>query len=751
MQDFFELTPGVTWGQFTKAQSSFDIRGIAGGGGGGNSSQENGMVVAQDGIPITRAYMATPVPFDLQRVEIMRGPQGTTFGRNSTAGVVSYVSARPSQEFDSSINLHVGSLNLAGLNGFVTGGLSDTISARIAFNLMEQDGPLEDINTGQPLEGESNKALRGSLLIEPNDNFSAYLKAEISIDDDLPPARTASGCDVPWLSDADLQVGRNASPAYAAPLGGFTITCAQFDDWKSQQSPQPLGGFYTKREIYNLTAELTWLLDNDLTVTSLTGFVEGEHRNLQDNRGTPALIEEEYVDNFGHVLSTELRIDNTASGNALTWLAGVYLLTDEELRTEATFHCPERAGQVGCGQAAPLEPHWFNRTAKGSTDSLGLFGEISYDISERLNVTAGVRFTDDSRDYWIAADGWGNADELGFLGLGGPRHCGSNVVVGGGLYGGDVCGTAANPMGYDRADISDSWDNTSGKLSLTYAVNDNNNIYALFSQGFKSGGFQNDVLFTDFLYSELIQIEDVENFEIGWKGGYDRARFAVTLFTIEQTDAQTNILFAPPGVAQQFQIRSNLGGVEASGIEFEGEVLIGDNFTLGGNFASQDSKYGPGTLRRASFQPDGSIGGGQDISGLEADAPELTYVIYGMYEFTFGNGSSIRLRADVQHRDFTWGTNNPGIRGDTIPGSTQLAYINPEIDNIGASIRWISASGNMSVTLWGKNLGDDKDWKSGTGFIPGNTYWIDPASGVYNGARGVSGREQYGVDVGFRF
>jgi len=151
IQDILELTPGATWGQFAKAQPSLTLRGINGGNN-GNASLESAVQVVADGIPLTKAFMMTVPTYDLERVEIMRGPQGTTFGRNATLGLMHFVSARPSQEFDAGIDVSAGTLDLIGTTGFINGSLSDTISGRVAFNYQETDGVMEDADTGEALE-----------------------------------------------------------------------------------------------------------------------------------------------------------------------------------------------------------------------------------------------------------------------------------------------------------------------------------------------------------------------------------------------------------------------------------------------------------------------------------------------------------------------------------------------------------------------------------------------------------------------
>ena len=134
--DILELTPGATWGEFAAAQPSFTVRGVTGGNL-GNASLESAFQLVVDGIPQTKAFMMTPPPYDLQRVEVMRGPQGTTFGRNATLGLMHFVTARPQREFDAQVNTTFGQRSLFGVDGFITGPLSDDVSIRLAFRRHE--------------------------------------------------------------------------------------------------------------------------------------------------------------------------------------------------------------------------------------------------------------------------------------------------------------------------------------------------------------------------------------------------------------------------------------------------------------------------------------------------------------------------------------------------------------------------------------------------------------------------------------
>jgi iron complex outermembrane receptor protein len=725
--DVLELTPGATWGSFSAAQPSFTVRGITGGSP-GNASLETAMQVVVDGIPQTKAFMMTPPVYDVQRVEIMRGPQGTTFGRNVTLGVMHFITNKPSQEFASAINVQAGSRNLIGIDGFINGSLTPEISVRIAFNRKESGGDMEDEITGKALDGWENTAIRASLLFEPNDSFSAFVKGEVIVDDNLPNVRRSGSCNTPWFTSGPY-------------INEYTSPC---DPWKMLTSPEPPGGYFMRKDMAFLTAELTWQLDNDLTVTSLTGFQDGRHHTVMDVFGGPEVLQDQEVRNEGQVFSTELRIDNSVSGDAFRWLAGIYLQEDTEDRLEWNRGFPER-GNSGGRIAPQASNHWIT-TSTADTTSVGLFGELSFDLSDSLNLTVAGRFTDDSRDYLFSNVCSGRAGACGSFGqvsatYGGDIQysCGDNTVNG-------LCGTRAAPMGIVIPEsLSNSWDDFSGKISLSYALNDNMNIYALYSEGFKAGGFQHDARNIEALRAYPVESETTENFEFGWKGSYGRARFAVTVFSMEQVNAQSNAL-VPVGSTFTTSV-VNYGGIEMDGIEFEGTFLFGDNFMLGGNWGTYDGVLGAGSLTNAGFDPVTGQVVGTDVSGQDTGLDE-TYVLFGSYDINMSGGSMLTLRADIQHRSkFPGPPNRAGIL--TLDGVC-CAFDRPAIDNIGASVTWTSASGATVVSLWGKNLGDEWDWKNFGPPIP--FHYARPASGGPGEAgRGYSGRKQIGLDARFNF
>ncbi len=160
LQDILELTPGADWNMFTKAQPAFTLRGINAGAF-GNSSLETSAGLVVDGIPMTRVFMFVNDVYDMERVEVMRGPQGTAFGRNATLGLVHMITARPQNEFGAGVNVEAGDLGRIGTEGFVTGPLGDTVSGRVSWALRDWDGNLEDADSGEALEFTQQRSVRG--------------------------------------------------------------------------------------------------------------------------------------------------------------------------------------------------------------------------------------------------------------------------------------------------------------------------------------------------------------------------------------------------------------------------------------------------------------------------------------------------------------------------------------------------------------------------------------------------------------
>jgi len=729
--DLMEVTPGATWESFSKMQPVASMRGVIAPTP-GNASSEASIQTVNDNVVITKDSMKYPTLYDMNRIEVMRGPQGTAFGRNASVGLIHFVSNRPSQDISGArVTGTYGTDDLVEVDGFVTGSFSDTVAARLAFNYDYQDGEMESMSTGEGLDGDSNTAIRGSLLFEPSDTFSAYLKLEVSADRDEAPVRhgyyqpesqwnCSNRAYVYARGETDPGWPDTANPP-PSPNGAYNVT--HFDDcsdpFKTEISAEDANvEFHTDRDILTLAAELVWSLDNGMTITSITGYLDGDTNSLMDLVGTLNDVAWQEVTNDATSFSTELRLDNIASDSSIRWLAGLYYLTDEEDRFEQNIFQPRNA------RPAPVwvETH-MGTIANNNTDSISVFGEINFDIGERGTLTYGGRFVDDEKDYLYGVRAWGTNRQIeGVPGVGDGVDGVAQVCP---ITGppNPTCGSESAPLGFTDHPVSDSWDDYISKLSYSFEINDNMNIYALYSEGFKSGTFQPDAR-NKASADIVVEPETSENFEIGLKGAGDRFRYAVTAFYLDVKDVQT-INLVPVGAGFTGLI-SNVGSVESTGLELEGTFLISDNFLLSGTYALIDAEM------KDTLDPTGS---GVDISGQRPPgAPEWTFTLFGEYTIHMGNGSSLELRADVRGRSDVF---NQTSNRDFDPP----LRVRPEVINVGARITWTSSSENISISAWGKNLNEDVDIEN---FGP-------PSPCCSSFSAGFRGKTSYGITGSFDF
>jgi iron complex outermembrane receptor protein len=704
--DIFLYTPGATWESFSKMQPVASLRGIIAPTP-GNASSESSIQTVVDNVVITKDFMKSPPLFDLNRVEIMRGPQGTAFGRNASVGLLHFVTNGPSQDPSARISGTVGSDERYEIDGHFNRAITDSTAFRIAFNHDQEDGQTESRSTGEGLDGEQNTAVRASLLYESSESFSANFKLEYSEDRDEAPVRhgflqpNGRGCTIPYVNSPPYQI-----TTFDDCSNVFT-TDISVEDANTN--------FHTDRDITTFVAELTWKFQNDLNAHWVTGYMDGTTDNLMDVIGTLNDVNWQFVSNDGDMLSTEFRLDNVGKDSAVQWLAGVYLLEDEETRVE------QLQFQQRGARGFPFVPTTRETGGTNKTSSYSAFGEISFDVGERSTITYGGRYVNDDKDYITRAKGWGFHGQL--AGLPGRGSVIDGVPVVCGPAGPPVCGSEANPIGMADFSQSKSWSDFISKLSWNYAINDSTNIYALYSEGFKSGTFQPDAL-NQTQASVTVEPETSTNFEIGLKGSSDRFQYSVTTFYLEVQDVQT-INLVPAGSAFVGLI-SNVGSIETLGLEFDATWLVSDSFLLRGNFARFNSEM------RDTLDPTGT---GQDLSGMRpAGAPEWTYNLIGEYTFDLSGGSNLKLRADFRGRSDVFNQTSGRF---TFP----LVRLRPEINDYGASITWTNAKANWRVALWGKNLAEDWDISN---FGP-------PSPCCSSFAAGFRGKREYGVTASVDF
>ena len=746
--DIFNYTPGATYESFSKLQPTASLRGLTAPTP-GNPSSESSIQTVIDNVVVTKDFMKGTPLYDLSRVEVLRGPQGTAFGRNASAGLLHFVTNRP--EFDvtsGAINVTVGSDERREVDGFYNVPLSEGAAFRISFNHEEEDGQTDgfiyneaagEIQGIGGIDGEENTSVRLQLAIEPTDIFSANFKLEYGEDRDESPIRElcnpgpalfgpAFGLNTPELTPTIVD-------ACDTPLKAFI---SESNDTVQQiMPPSGLGlpnevDFKLDRDILTAVTEFSWALENGLNITSVTGYMDGETDNLSDIVGTAADVNWQAVTNNGDSFSTELRIDNVGTDSMVRWLGGFYYLTDEETRTE-TLNFAQRDQR-----AAPFVPTTLFRGGTSKTDSWSVFGEVSFDISENATLTYGGRYLEDDKNYIARASGIGFSGQInGIPGVGGVDG---------------VCGVQGGPpnavddvcplLVFEDFPIQDSWSEYINKVSVDYALSDNVNAYVLYSEGFKSGAFQPDALNGD-QAEVVVEPEDSTNIEIGLKGEADSYRFALTLFHVQLDDVQTVNQVAIGDDGSFAGLISNVGRVTTTGIEFDTAVALTDSLTVSGGFALQESEIGGNTP-----DPGGLIdpATGQVVSydGLRpGGAPDWTFNVALDYLIELSSGATWNLRTDLRGRDdvFFQSRDRFIINADGILEASE-ALLRPNITDVGAQATWTSADGNLGVTIWGKNLREDYDVTNFSPFI---------AAGINDFATGFRGKREFGLTVNYGF
>ena len=659
VKDIIDKSPGTGFTRFNKLQNVFSMRGL-------NSQTEGAagdpsVLTVVDDVVYVKDYMKSAEFFDVERVEVLRGPQGTSFGRKATGGLVHIVNRRPTREAGGSFSASAGNYGHWGLDGVANGPLGETTAGRFAVHYAAHDGYTRDVLRNRDLAGEENLSLRGSLLFNPSDALEIYLKAEYSRDDDESAVRQPRDCVTPMEN-----------------FTGFVDPCSP---WKTAISETTGSGqpFYLKREVLNLTAQVEWALRDGLTLTSISAFLDGEGDYNMDSAGTPRDLNFSITRNDSSQFSQELRLDNHAGADALRWLTGIYYLNDDHDRQDGREWFQEDLSVFGPGP--PFSPTAVTAVSNNQTESVGVFGELAYDLSDRLTGTVGLRYSYDEKDFVISHNG---------AGFGGPV---TNFLAeipenGGPCPPGPTCA-----LGFDNARAKEDWDHLSYMVSLAYALRDDVMLYGTVSEAYKTGGFNGEpqsAADAVIPYDE----ETARNFELGVKSQWqNRLRVNASLFYVEYEDQQINV-FREGANGFITQVIDNAANSDVLGFELDYAWQVSDYFRLSGSYARLDAEFKDTVLQTGPGPA--SI---TDVSGNRPNnVPEWTGTLVGEVEFPLENGSRVSLRADWRGRG--------EVYNDIV---NEPAFERPGTDIFGARIAWMSAADTWQVELWGRNLGDEAD------------------------------------------
>lgn len=695
-EDLETMVPGLTvTNQQPAGAPVYTIRGV--GFNDFTTSASSTVGIYNDTTNIPYPVMTRGVLFDIARVEVLKGPQGDLYGRNTTAGTINFISNRPTDEFDGGIQLGYDTYSTVDVEGFVSGPFSDTLRGRVAVRYVNSsEGWQESVTRpGDELGERDELGIRAMLEADLSDDVELLLTVRYFDDqsDNLSSTATAIS---PFFDQSSLP----------------TVFDAEAADWSVDHRPK------NDNQTAGISANLTWAF-GDMLFTSITSFDDFERdRTRFDTSGVN--YEDADITNTTDisVFSQELRLESTGS-DSLYWSAGLYY-NDDDIDENYLMEFRDSFGLTG-------ESRYSQQT-----ESFAAFAHVEYEFTDSTRLTVGLRYTDEDRSWTGCTYDTGDGLMAGFYNFFvypvflEPLFPGAAPIDPGGCtIFNDVAGT---PNVGQFTPFSDTI-NTSqlmGKVTLDYKPNDDILLYGTISTGFKSGGFNGAIALSHTMLQPYKK-EELISYEIGVKSTLleGNMQLNASAFLYDYEDKQESTVFiAPVGGVVGFE---NVPESTVSGLELEMAWAITEGLRWNLGIAFLDSEIDEwmarcpaGLLGAPVVLPDGcpmeSVFGNvlfYDASGVELNnAPEWQVTSTLSYGWSVSDALDMTLAADVSYKDDNIGSiNAPDATAATVPFSAYL----PDYTLLNARVMFSSADGPWEVTVWGRNITDEYYWHSTAG------------------------------------
>ncbi len=720
IEDILELqffVPGLTvYNNQTVGQTNINIRGV---GTAGNSvSLESSVGIYVDGVYRSRQSSSIGDLVDLERVEVLKGPQGTLFGKNTASGAIQFLTRKPDLEaVGGFLELQAGNESYGSFKGAVNIPLVTGRSAiRLSGSSSQRDGYIDNITTGTDTNDRDRYSIRGQLLMTNGDNLTLRLIADYSEIDEVCCA-ASNIFDGPGDNAANFiaaggslpPTGKLPGASFALPLdviagltgltGAPVVLSNRYDDDVVATNRDP----FSKIEETGFSAEVTWDINDDITFTSITAYRSYEREGDVDaDFNATDVLSRSGGFTEQDTITQEFRIDGV--WRDITYATGIYYF-DQELDNDTyltlgtaanisltgglpTFAlinvdpglCPFIEASTGITQAVCLGPAFpagegsINLSTQEQT-SWAVFAQADWKLTEDTILTLGLRYLDEEKDM--------NVEFLETI---------FTPIFG--------AFTPLSPFVPNVDNITFEDDAVTGTIKLTHFWTNDIMTYASYGRGYKSGGTNIDRISPATGAPLLFDPETSESYELGMKGDFmkNRLRVNMALYKTEFEDFQANTFVGTGFVLQ------NAGEIESNGFEVDVTAVLNSYFTLAGGAAYVDAEYDSfvgGACIRTPFgkEPDANdarFPAVCDASGnTVGSTPEWTYYtsLIGSYDLSSG---VLYGRLDVSHKD------DMLIGNDNDLNKEADAYTLANL-HIGYSF----AEGKYDVSVWAKNITDE--------------------------------------------
>jgi iron complex outermembrane recepter protein len=516
------------------------------------------VTVVVDGVPQVFNMTSLPDLFDVERIEILRGPQGTLFGANTTGGVVNIVTKQPNGRSEGTAMASIGNYNRLDANVALNFPITETLAGKISALHHAQDGFVTNIMDGTPMGNQNITAIRGYLKFQPSDDFNATLIQEVDRGRNGSPVVVQGGVpgEAEYVPPGEQPPGAllGQYPSPCLPVGQ---PCHAPDHYYSANNSVPDKDAYN---IYATTLTANWSGPIGELV-SITGYKRFNEDNYTDQDGTVRWIDDTRRTTNGYQISQEIR-DTIHPTDSMRLLFGAFASYDTYFHIQ-NFRIPGLAG------GAPLRQVI---TQDQTRRSYSIFAQGYFDLTDKLKMQAGVRGTTEKTRMLTATS----------------FHI--NLTPGGSaVFQGDTQ-LSSTPASGEK-----SWKNVGGKIGLDYHWTDHMMAYGYVARGFKSGGFVGRISFPESIGP--YDPEYVNTIELGLKADWldNRLRTNVSVFFNKYKDLQlSQIIFKTDpttGANINDNTIQNAARAETKGIELEVTAVPTSNLTLNASVAFLDAKY----------------------------------------------------------------------------------------------------------------------------------------------------------------
>ncbi len=640
-----------------------------------------GVGVYVDGVYLSRTIGANLEFADVEQVAILRGPQGTLFGKNTIGGAINVVTRRPSGDLNYSAEVTFGEHSYAGFDGYVEFPVSNQVSGSLSLLVRDSDG-WQERNPGDDAGNDGLLGFRGHLLADPGNGWTSHLVIDWVDQDQNVYPRVLSDFDPTQLFPFFLNafVLDPSSPCCNPNLNDIDRSSVANDD---RDEMETLGLSWTN----------SWEL-GELTLKSITGFRRLEARILRDSDNDVAkLLQVDTIfdtDQF----SQELLLSN-ATGSQIEWLVGAYYLKEDadhysgvtvaEGLFEALSVLPDTIttpdGIPLRFLAVPLDLTLdYDRTQ--DTTSYAAFFTTTWHISDTTRLNLGARYTRDDKSLDTFTLRRASQTPIVLPGPTPPAECSDVVLVGNG-----------SAFTCDR-----DWSEFSPKFGIDHDFSDDVMAYASVSRGFRSGAFNGRPLATEEI--SVADPETVTSYEVGFKSTLAERRLQINgaLFRNDYEDQQLLVNQASASAAAGLILTvDNAAESTLTGAELELLARPTQALTIMSSLAWLDPEFD------RFEQVDFVTGQIQDLSNrVFRDVPEWTGSLLAVYDVALPGGGILRLRGDLAYRDDIYYTNEE-------TASTFERLHADSFTTLNAGVTYVTSNGDWEFSVFGRNLTDERE------------------------------------------